>query len=75
MLAFGPALGGGLPVPQLARDGTTPATPTAAGMRLMVNGVADRALFADPWLDYIVLVVWGVAGFALLRWQLGRREA
>lgn len=74
MLAFFPALGVGLPVPQWLETALR-ATPTAAGMRLMTNGVADHALFADPWLDYVVLVVWGAASFALLRWQLGRREA
>jgi hypothetical protein len=74
LLAFGPAFAIGLPLPQLAND-LLRATPTAAGMRLMTNGIAERHIFGDAWLDYLVLVVWAIASFALLRWQLARREA
>jgi hypothetical protein len=74
LLAVGPAFATGLPIPQWAQV-LVRATPTGAGMRLMTNGIAERAPFGDPWLDYVVLVIWIVASFALLRWQLGRREA
>lgn len=74
LLAFGPAIAVGLPIPQWA-DAAARATPTAAGMRLMINGVADHALFGDAWVDYIVLVLWAVGSLALVRWQLTQREA
>ena len=74
LLAFGPAFAIGFPVPQWA-EGVIRATPTGAGMRLMTNGIAEQPPFGDPWLDYVVLVIWMVASFALLRWQLSRREA
>jgi uncharacterized membrane protein len=74
LLAFAPAFAIGLPVPQLAND-VLRATPSAAGMRLMANGIAEHHLFGDAWIDYLVLIVWTIASFALLRWQLARREA
>ena len=74
LLAFGPALAVGLPIPQWA-DAAVRATPTAAGMRLMINGVADHALFGDAWVDYTVLILWAAVSFALVRWQLAQREA
>lgn len=74
LLAFGPAFAIGFPVPQWA-EGVIRATPTGAGMRLMTNGIAEQPPFGDPWLDYLVLVIWMVASFALLRWQLSTREA
>jgi ABC-2 type transport system permease protein len=74
LLAFGPAFLIGFPIPQWA-EALVRATPTGAGMRLMTNGIAQKPPFGDAWLDYLVLVIWIVASFALLRWQLGRREA
>jgi hypothetical protein len=74
LLAFGPAFAIGLPIPQWAND-LLRATPTGAGMRLMTNGIAEHHIFPDAWVDFLVLVVWTIVSFALLRWQLGRREA
>lgn len=74
MIAFIPAIAVGLPVPQWA-DAIIRTLPTAQGMRLLTDGVAGRPLFGDAWIGYLVLAVWTVATFALLRWQLGRREA
>ncbi len=74
LLAFGPAFAIGFPVPQWA-EGLLRATPTGAGMRLMTNGIAEHPPFGESWLDYLVLVIWAIASFALLRWQLSRREA
>jgi hypothetical protein len=73
VLAFAPAFAIGLPIPQLAND-LLRATPTGAGMRLMTNGIAEHPIFGDAWIDYLVLVIWIIASFALLRWQLTRRE-
>ncbi|HEV8536991.1 MAG TPA: ABC transporter permease [Candidatus Limnocylindria bacterium] len=74
LVAFGPAIAVGLPIPDWANAAIL-AIPTAPGMRLMTNGIAPRSLFPDAWLSYLILVVWAVASLAVLRWQLGRREA
>lgn len=74
LLAFGPAIAIGFPIPQWA-DALLRAAPTGAGMRLMTNAIAQSPPFADAWLDYLILVIWAIATFALLRWQLARREA
>jgi ABC-2 type transport system permease protein len=74
LLAFGPAFAIGFPIPQWASD-LLRATPTGAGMRLMTNGIAEHHLFTGESIDYFVLVIWMIGSFALLRWQLGRREA
>ncbi|HEY7625314.1 MAG TPA: ABC transporter permease [Candidatus Limnocylindria bacterium] len=74
LVAFVPSLVVGLPVPTWA-DVAAQAIPTGQGMRLMLNGIAEHELFPNSWIAYAVLVVWAVATFGLLRWQLGRREA
>jgi hypothetical protein len=73
LVAFGPAVAVGFPLPAWA-DGAMTALPTAEGMRLMTNGIAGRSLFADEWRAYLVLALWIAVSVALLRWQLGRRE-
>jgi ABC-2 type transport system permease protein len=74
LVAFVPAIVVGLPIPQWA-DVLIQILPTAQGMRLMSNGIAERPLFPDPWFSYLVLAAWAAASFALLRWQLSRRES
>ncbi len=49
--------------------------PTSQGTRLAINGLTGEAIFADAWLSYLVIAVWGVVAYALLAWQLRRREA
>ena len=71
---IGPAFAVGLPVPN-AIDLVFKILPTSQGMRILANGLAGRALFADVWQSYAVLVVWAVALYGLLAWRLARRES
>ena len=64
----------GTPVPDLV-DGIAQAIPTGAAMQLAINAATGEAVFADPWLSYLVIAVWGVAAYLLLAWQLNRRQA
>ncbi len=65
-------VGTGLPdrVEQIAQ-----AFPTGAGMKLYIDSAGDASIFDDAALSFAVIVVWGVATYALLVWQLSRRRA
>jgi ABC-2 family transporter len=71
---IGPAFAVGLPVPTIV-DAIFKVLPTSQGMRILTNGLAGKALFADAWLSYVVLAAWTVAMFGLLAWRLSRRES
>jgi hypothetical protein len=43
--------------------------------RSMANGLAGRAVFADTWQSYAVILIWAAAMYGLLRWRLSRRES
>lgn len=49
--------------------------PTSQAMKLMVNGLAGQALFADTWLSYLVLLAWTVIAYGALLFSLSRRQA
>jgi len=51
------------------------ALPTSQGARLAINGLTGEAVFGDAWLGYLVIAAWGVLAYALLAWQLRRRQA
>ncbi len=71
---IGPAFAVGLPIPGAA-DLVLRALPTSQGMRIMANGLAGKALFADVWQSFAVLVIWAAAMYGLLAWRLSRRES
>ncbi len=71
---IGPAFAAGLPVPNVV-DVVLRLLPTSQGMRIMTNGFAGSALFADTWLAFVVTVGWGIGAYALLAWSLSRRES
>ena len=71
---IGPAFVVGLPIPA-ALDALFRALPTSQGMRILANGLAGKALFADVWLSYLVLAIWAAAMYGLLAWRLSRRES
>lgn len=50
------------------------AIPVSQGMRLMTNAITGQTVFPNPALSFAVIVAWGVAGYALLRWNLRRRQ-
>lgn len=70
----GPAFAVGLPIPD-ALDLVFKALPTSQGMRIMANGLAGKAVFADVWLSVAVTAIWAIAAFAVLAWRLSRRES
>ena len=74
MPVLGPAFAIGLPVPD-AIETVAELTPTGAGMKLLMNSAADARIFSGEAALLLVIVVWGVAAYALLLWQLSRRQA
>ncbi len=49
--------------------------PTAHSFRLIANTFAGRTLYAGAWVSVVVLVVWAVGAYAVLRWQLNVQES
>ena len=74
MPVLGPAFAIGLPVPD-AVETIAELTPTGAGMKLLMNSAVDEPIFSGEATSLLVIVVWGVAAYALLLWQLSRRQA
>lgn len=48
--------------------------PSSQAMQLMINSVAQRPLFPNMWVSYLIIAVWGVLAYGLLFWRLSRRE-
>lgn len=71
---IGPAFAVGLPIPDWL-DLLFKTLPTSQAMRIMANGLAGKALFADVWLSFVVTAAWAAAAYALLAWHLARRES
>ena len=74
MPVLGPAFAIGLPVPDPI-EAIAELTPTGAGMKLLMNSAADERIFSGEVASMIIIVIWGVAAYALLLWQLSRRQA
>lgn len=49
--------------------------PSGAGMKLLLNGVAEERLFDHTARSILILLVWAAAAYLLLLWQLKRRQA
>lgn len=49
--------------------------PTSQMMRLMTDATVGDAVFGDAWLSFLVIVLWGIAAYAVVSWQLSRRQA
>jgi ABC-2 type transport system permease protein len=49
--------------------------PTSQAARLTANGIAGETIFTGQALGVAVLVVWSIIGYALLYFQLQRRQA
>lgn len=50
------------------------AIPTSEVMRILSNGMAGSEVYKDPYVSVSVIAAWGLAAYALLGWQLARRE-
>ena len=68
-----PAFVVGIPVPDLA-DLVLRLLPTSQAMRLALNALQGEALFGGQVLGILVITAWGVAAYALVFWQLRRRQ-
>ena len=49
--------------------------PTSEGMRIMANGLAGQAVFADLWQAFAILAGWSVVFYGILAIRLARRES
>lgn len=69
-----PAFAVGLPLPDLV-DRLLSLVPTGAGTKLLLDSASTESLYSDTALSFLVIIVWGVVAYALLYWQLSRRQA
>jgi ABC-2 type transport system permease protein len=69
-----PAIVVGQPLPDVVRS-IANVFPSGAGMKLLLDSVATEDLFDGTGRSILVLVVWAVAAYLLLLWQLKRRQA
>jgi len=49
--------------------------PTGGATKLLLDSATDQRLFSDSLTSFVVMAVWGFAAYALLVWQLSRRQA
>ena len=49
--------------------------PSTHAMRLALNSLSATSIYPNPWLSYVVIILWGVLAYGLLLWRLSRREA
>lgn len=69
-----PAFIVGLPTPDLLEK-VAVATPTGAAMKLFMNSATDERVFGGNLVSFVVIAAWAVVAYALLMWQLSRRQA
>ncbi len=50
-------------------------TPAGAAMNLLLDSATESRLNENLWQSLVIVMVWGVAAYALLVWQLSRRNA
>ena len=51
------------------------ALPTSQGMRLLTDAAVGDSVFGGAWLSFAVISGWGVVAYAVVSWQLSRRQA
>jgi ABC-2 type transport system permease protein len=68
-----PVFAVGFPLPGLV-DIVLQALPTSQTMRLALNALQGEQLFDGQLLGIFVIIAWGVAAYALVFWQLRRRQ-
>lgn len=64
----------GIPAPDSLQRAAA-ALPTGAAAKLMMNAMADERVFAGNAAAFAIIVAWGAVAYALLLWQLSRRQA
>lgn len=68
-----PVFAVGFPVPGVA-DLALQLLPTSQAMRLALNALQGEQLFDGQLLGILVITAWGIAAYALVFWQLRRRQ-
>lgn len=51
------------------------ALPTSQAMRLIADATSGESIFGGAWLSFLVIAAWGAAAYAVVSWQLSRRQA
>ena len=63
-----------LPLPGWAHA-LVSALPTGAAAREITNGLTGETIYGNGVLSFAIMILWALAGFLLLGWQLRRRQA
>jgi hypothetical protein len=69
-----PAFSVGLPTPRII-ERLASIFPTGGGTKLLLDSASKESLFSGTATSFLVIVAWGIAAYALLYWQLSRRQA
>jgi hypothetical protein len=69
-----PAFAVALPAPQIVTT-LAESTPTGQATKLMLNGVSGERLYSNIAIPIAVICLYGVIAYALLLWDMRRREA
>jgi hypothetical protein len=69
-----PAFTVGLGAPELV-DRIASLFPTGGATKLIFDSASRESLFPDSVTSFLVVIVWGIAAYAALYWQLSRRQA
>jgi ABC-2 type transport system permease protein len=69
-----PAFVVGLPGPDIIAQ-VAKLTPTGAAMLLFMNSATEEPVFSGGLQAFVIIVAWAVIAYALLLWQLSRRQA
>jgi hypothetical protein len=64
----------GLPAPD-ALTKVASALPAGSATKILMNGMSDRVVFGNDALAFAIIAAWGLLAYALLLWQLSRRQA
>ena len=71
---IGPAFAVGVPVPAPVETALR-VLPSSQAVRIVANAFGEAPIFADTLVSAAVVVAWAAAAYALLGWQLARRES
>jgi ABC-2 type transport system permease protein len=69
-----PAFAIAIPAPQIVTT-LAEATPTGQATKLMLNGVSGERLYSNVAISIAIICLYGVIAYALLLWDMRRREA
>ncbi|MFL5758631.1 MAG: ABC transporter permease [Thermomicrobiales bacterium] len=69
-----PAFAVGIPAPAIIRSSAA-VSPTGQAMKLLINSATGEQLYHNVAISIAVICLWAVAAFALLLWDMRRRQA